>query len=49
MFHHKATGDEILECQKIIEEINEKINKTKYWSEINNEIKKTRTSLKNGK
>ena len=52
MFQHKAiednvlTNDETLECQKIIEEISEKINNIKYGSEIDRdnkiESKKTR-------
>ena len=45
MFQHKAlednilTSDEILECQKIIQEINEKINKIKYGNEIKIDLK----------
>jgi len=40
LFQHKAlednilTSDEILECQKIIQEINEKKNKIKYGNNI---------------
>ena len=40
LFQHKAlednilTSDEILECRKIIEETNEKINKIKYGNNI---------------
>jgi len=33
------SSDEIIECQKIIQEINEKINKIKYGSELNKEVK----------
>ena len=54
LFQHKAiedgilTNDEIIECQKIIEEINNKISKIKYGNdgrspreaEINNDVKK---------
>ena len=40
------SSDEIIECQKIIEEINNKISKIKYGNEINNEVKK---DLKNEK
>jgi len=45
LFQHKAlednilTSDEILECQKIIQEINEKINKIKYGNEIKIDLK----------
>ena len=43
LFQHKVledgilTSDEILECQKIIEDINEKINKIKYGNDIEKE------------
>jgi len=52
LFQHKAiednvlTSDEIIECQKIIQEISGQINKIKYGNEINNEVKK---DLKNEK
>ena len=45
LFQMKALEDnilsteEIIECQKIIQEINEKINKIKYGSELNKEVK----------
>ena len=45
LFQHKAlednilTSNEILECQKIIQEINENINKIKYGNEVDKENK----------